>query len=60
MKFGDITLRQAKKLCEKYKECLNCPIHAHCEQIFGSKVPHNFKEDRLEAEIELPKEVESK
>ena len=55
VKFGDLTVRQAKELCENSKMCRGCPIREFCTQTFDND-PCNFQEHELETEIDLPDE----
>ena len=59
VKFGDLTVRQAKELCKKREKCCGCPIQLFCTHIFD-RDPCSFPEYKLETEIDLPDEEESK
>ena len=55
IEFGNMTVKQAKELCENTEKCGDCPIQEYCPQTFNTD-PCNFRKYEMEAEIDLPNE----
>lgn len=55
VKFGDLTIRQAKELCEKRTSCFGCPIKACCSNAIPF-YPSDIEDEDIESEIDLPDE----
>lgn len=55
MKIGDLTLRETKIICKKYKCCLNCPLfpkEEFCCLLNSSHFEENYLDQEVEIEVE--------